>query len=947
MPKITIAESNIRQALEGIECPSHYKSAAWNEWQNGYLDFIVEQVLESKYAETVIAAIQYLLCLRVEQNDEEIKVNLADLEKNSSNKSLYKKVDQIIGKPADLTKKGDPSREFGIRGHTTIPKLFSGCFIRLEKQSPKEQRKTIQEALNFDGELNFSAQNRQEIKSPQERVTLNHIKKLQILWRKVIKRMGTDMFPSHTTEYEELTGLMLAVFGDDLRQLLELGKKSREHQYLTFLTVLTWVTAILRYRNEGTTVLFKEIRLFPYYYDVSLGRIDALEVVSIDGQAPNQKQVNILERLADIRYDSVGHLIFTLVQRFGKKLTLKIHDWKFAVGDGDNGMGKSLNIIHFNDVQSKPFQKHLSQMERYLSTSMISYGAVANYAEDSIQLWGTEDFTISGEIHYFFPSKVPLSHRVDLTAQEKKESFAKIAANYTDGEYRRKFLNVSESWLTMAINLSTKKQEKPKIATRQQLYLPGIVETTGKINGVHHTGKISKLIKNSVIRKWLDTFECVEDDGTPIPKLHVDRFYEAIAKGHIHVGKSFDFATGGPVSCFMPDHIHRGKSTPSFHFTWKNGGGFKCFGTCGISGKIARGSIPKNFEGRVQTVSKRLSVKAFKDIEAFHLSERHTEIMTMAQRTFQNQFLDSPGATYLKDVRRLYPELSMSLGAGYANEESIHRLLDFEVTYDELIEFGFVGIGHGVKEYGRNNTMVEILKKRGFKIDEILRLKEKTVDGEVRMVPALPYLVLNNTVTYPLDINHRITSFYGRVADKNCPKDFAHIKTSPKGVPQGGFNLTRAMEYAISKARNKNEPPQVLITEAAIDADTMFQFGDLKEAGALVGVNNHLLYQILALFPGIFITALNWDKSNIVDGKERGMAGQRNTIRFTEFLKTVNFDYPVYDFTQAFVKKVPDFNDLNAYWKKVYEDYWERKLLGADKLVATPFDVLFNKVRIL
>ncbi len=947
MPKITIAASQLRQALEGIECPSPQKTALWNELRSGYLDFVVEQIIQGGLASDVVESIRFLVKHKSDTNKKTQRVTLGDIDRSSSNNVLYKRIDEKQGKERSAHN-GDLSRLFGTRGHDAIPKLFSGELLKLSDPKAKGAQMVQQElALGGpDGEINFDIkQGRASYESTSQKLVQRHIKKVASLWSHVVRTMAQDMFPAHTGHYRELLEALHKVFGQELDKLSMLGKRSEQAEYMLFLSTLTWATTILYYQDFGTKILFKEVSLFPYHYDVSLGRIDALEVVAIRGIPPTPPQKEVLKRLASVRYDSLGHLLYILVQQFGKGISIIIHDWKFAVGDGDNGVGKTLNIIHTADVQNAPILKHKNQMDRYLSTAPVSYGVMlSEHTENRRALWNNNDFEISGALHYFFPNRLPIRYDVVMSNDEKRESFGRIAASYADAEYRRKFLTVSRSWLELGLTLAEQGQLQKKQALAQPA-IPGVLETTSVAKSVHATGKVSAVLRDSVIRNFIDEFEIVEQVEIKSESrlfMHLDALFSAIEQGKVAVGKNWDFATGGFVSCFLPDHAHHGKGTPSLSITYKNGGFFKCFGACGATGHFALDSVPKPFEGLIQPANARLQIKSFSDLEAFRVSPRHIEIMTSAQRIFQNQFLDSPGARYLEQERRLNPELSMKHGAGYADERSVEYLLESGFTYDELITFGFVVLSHNIKEYGRYSTMVDILKKRGMSVDQIVRPKMKTVDGKPQAVPTLPLLALNKHVTYPLDINHTVTSFYGRsVPDR--PKEYSHVKTISQGVPQGGYNFTNAMESAIAKARKSNDTPMIFGTEAIIDADTQMQFGDIKEGGAFVGIRNRMLWQVLAMFKGGIITALNWDPSNIVDGKERGMSGQRATADFVAFLKQVNFHYPVYDFTQEMIKKVPSFNDINQYWKESYKEYFVHHRV---QNLARP-EMLFCKKRVL
>lgn len=241
MPNITIAEPELRQALEGIECPPHFrhlKAAIWHEWRSGYLDFVVEQVMQNNKIDTLVSAIHHLIVSQMEAEKKKIKVTLSDLEKNSHNGELYKKIDKITGKPKNPAKKADPSREFGIRGHVTIPNLFSGSFIKLEKKFFK-QNTVRQEIFDFGGEINFPEHvSPAEKKDVLEKVTLNHIKKSRFFGEKLFISSVLICFPLKQWSTKTSSNLCLWFLEMIYASSLSLEKKAKSIAICHFLLYL-------------------------------------------------------------------------------------------------------------------------------------------------------------------------------------------------------------------------------------------------------------------------------------------------------------------------------------------------------------------------------------------------------------------------------------------------------------------------------------------------------------------------------------------------------------------------------------------------------------------------------------------------------------------------------------------------------------------------------------
>lgn len=918
MQKTTIvADSDIRKALEGIDCPRPIKTALHNDARYGYLDIHVQTAIDAQKAEDVISAIRFLIAYEIEngKGTDSSKVNLSHLQGLPSNNVLYRKLKVVSGNNTEKNT-GDQTRVFGIKSHVFIPQLFSGDFIKITKKDPV---KISQPMLEFEAtqELPLTVGELEKKRTRVVEKAIIRIRKIESAYRKLLSTMEMDLFPLHNPSYQKLLTLMMPIFNDGkkdgIAEILELAERNKETEYLAFLTILTWVTALARYKEVGGLILFKELSLMPYRYDVGLGRIDALAVTKINGEPPTRDQQAILKRLSYEKHESVGHLVQKLVQLFGENISLLVYDWKFAIGDGANGIQKTLNIIHRGDVLQKPILKHGRQMERYIATILISYAMVASNSDVDLESVWKSNIEISGEIHYFFPDSTPIVHVVGLSEEEKKEVFrAQVVTPYTDGEYRSKVTSVSKTWLNLSIGL-IQNGFAVKKPDRAQLSFSGFDEVK--------KGRVSKLITDLIKPVFIDEFNIIEKrvgkDGKIFYKLHLDTLLEQAAKGNISLGKRYNYARGGFIPCFM----HHDK-TASFAINLKKGI-FKCFGGCGIGGTIAAESIPDNLEGIVSIQTKRMLNRTFSEIQKFVAPARHIQVMELAQKYLQLQFLQSKGARYLEEVRGLNPELSWKNGAGFDDGGLIPYLLDMGVTYDELILYGFVNLQSWIKE---THPFVKMLEERGYSIADIYRDVDDVDEFKKPIkVPALPFPILENRVTYPLDVQGIITNFYGRSVDPNCKKDYVHQKTMCNdGVPQGGFNITKAMNQAILRAHRHDTVPHIGLAESPIDVDTFIQRSDLKEWGGIVGTGNDLLQQLIALFPGDITIAFDSDPSKIdINGVERGRSGQRATVRLVEYLQSVDFEYRVFDFTEPIVKQFPPYKDINGFWVSMLRAYRE------------------------
>ncbi|MBI2063434.1 MAG: hypothetical protein HYT65_00360, partial [Candidatus Yanofskybacteria bacterium] len=128
----------------------------------------------------------------------------------------------------------------------------------------------------------------------------------------------------------ELRNRLFPIFGSYIKTLFKNGGAHSE--YLAILTLLSW-GAIIK-NSLKKRILFKEIPILSFSSGLSGGRIDALELISINGAEPAGWQKKVLEEMTEIRFRSVGHVIRELVNKLNGELAFRIIDWKFAVGDG-------------------------------------------------------------------------------------------------------------------------------------------------------------------------------------------------------------------------------------------------------------------------------------------------------------------------------------------------------------------------------------------------------------------------------------------------------------------------------------------------------------------------------------------------------------------------------------------------------------------------------------
>jgi hypothetical protein len=492
---------------------------------------------------------------------------------------------------------------------------------------------------------------------------------------------------------------------------------------------------------------------------------------------------------------------------------------------------------------------------------------------------------------------LPIIHQVVLTQEEVKAVFKEqIVSSFFPGKRRASLRIVSNLAMKYATQLIEGKEGQINKGgeASKQLILNAVTEEEETTFSFDHIS-VGSIIREYYEPIWKDdarTIEIAETRGSKeYLQMHVDKIGAAIDAGIIIADPGFSLKHGGAICC--PYH---GENTASCHLSYELGR-FTCFG-CEISGTFAPGSIPDgveiNFGSRTRW-----------ELESVVIPPRHREIMMAAQEILHGCFPGSKGEYYMYMERGLNPIGSHKiLGIGYADERLIMGLLMKGFTYDELIYYGFLGVGKGVKP---SSPIVVILQKTGLSVQQLLRPVPK-MDN----VYGLPYLAINECVTYPLELFKIINSFYARSVDPNCPKNLKHRKLRSKahGIRHGGLNVTWATE---SKAK------YIMVVEAPINMDTLMQTStDVKALTALVGVRNPLLVEMLAKHHGDIILGFDYDKRKWSEKLQReiGLTGQKNTVFFRDKLIEYGFKGNIWNFTGAFVKNNPEvnFNDFNQYW---------------------------------
>lgn len=831
------------------------------------IDVLVEALVRAGKADSVEQALQYLREAASRRRNHSGRVGRVDFDRRSSGYLFAELERQMHGQTR--APNFDVLRSHGIVSHVAVPRLLSGAISWEWRQRMRTH--PAQAEFAFDpSERPSDAEARVELR------LRNALRRVMRWWHvlrpAVAKGNGhvhemLERWPRRVRRYYRA---LAVVYGEDVARLWQ--REIFEDEYLIFLTLMSWGSAITQYLDQGPEAMLHELSIFPARYDLGGGRIDALEIVRL-GSNPVTASSSFMRALASMRFQSIGHLLAHLVLAYGDT-TVRIREWKFSVGDG---VGQ---VIHPDTVKDGPIEAHRIQVERYLSLAALSYNLRTGASVET--LWDTPKISLEGCITYFFPQALPVQHVVKLNPDERERVFIEEVA---------RTWHVAEHWATMReltnhIVGEARRALDGRYRTRPSSSSPaqGILFEPG-----HDDIRVLVARYRQRARKFRDSHRIIEVmQGRKLEEylaMHIDRLFDAIDRGEIEAAPRFNETHGGMVSCLL----HRDR-TPSMFVSFLRGT-FHCFG-CGAGGIFATGSAPEGMELVVRS-----SYEVKKEIERVQravVPERHRVVMELAQESLHASFRKSEGAAYLSRARAIDPELAYEYGAGYGSTQLVHDLMDAGVEYDELLFYGFLGLSPRVTASG---AIVRALEHRGLALADIRREQEiRKRKGEVSKEACYPYGALMRRVTFPLSFEGVTNNFYGRSIDADCPDRLKHRKLSVArtGIAHGSFNgavLTSGAD-------------EILVTEAAIEALTLIMLG--KPSMAMIGVTNMAVLEEVSRFRGTKIgIALNFDENGV---------GQKATANIMRRLEG-RFPGETYDYTAQFVSKLDGqpFNDYNGW----------------------------------
>lgn len=823
--------------------------------------------------------------LYLDQLSRESLINLnrltsTDLKGEKQNLTkAQKELRKICGETLNASSNNELYCQFGVVGHLAVPSLLSNQYLEIKKTKTK-----IQKQISF---LKFSRPkaHKQLILFSKNQCSFQ-TEELKSCWQEM-----RDVFNSTNLWFEQyrllysylprIQELLIPVFGDFIQKLD--NKNDPVADYFLILTLMSWASALI-FMDKNPKSLFSEISAINFREGLGQDRIDALEVFSLNTSAPNVRQRHTLLTIAkEIKKNkgpiSVGSLARDLVDFFGEKILFRLIDWKFAIGDA---IGNSFTL-KAEDLKDPP-QKHVKQMKRYLVLASLDFHLISqNNGRKTGRIWSANGHFRSGQLIYFLPNIAPIVHKVKMTSSEQEEFFMdNIALKWEPAKKRSIFRQLDNVFACHLVDVVNGQGCKKSNFIKQKKIFKS-KENLFKKTAIG-------IIKRYKEKRFVDKTKIVErvgrtQKGDIFYRMHLDALVEFIESGKIQTERRFNWDVGGKISCPIHEEIE-----PSLHIYLERNY-FKCFG-CGAWGFFDEFSIPENLS-HIQISDFRSFGRKNKRTHQLVVSDEHHKIMSRAQEILQNSFKNSPAQDYLAQERFIDLDLAFDYGAGFADDNLIFGLLDYGYSFEQLFYYGFLDVSASNTRF---KNLVPVLLKKGMKYEDVKKVINKFKKTNK---PGFPYSILQNRITFPLELEGRRTNFYGR-AVYPCAKEFRHRKllTAHTKVHQGGFNMSIL----------KSDSSRVIVVEAVICALTLIQIGIL-ETVAVVGTNNVILMEALARSGKDIEIALDGD-----------ISGHRETNVLFKRLAFAEHKAGVNDFTSEFINNhsMPDvFKDYNQWWKNI------------------------------
>jgi len=856
--------------------------AVLRNWlSQGILGETLELVIRRGFASDEKGAMLYLNNFVIEAEDGDFNVSIRGHLNGNSNLERRPAAEDVT------TEKGSPPAvlQFGRGSHGVILEIMRRRFMSVPSLSVPHQPDffhytpsviapsgtqfmlpVLEEAIGGLAESSF--------KSP------NWHRRLQVCLKAMASFSDRDAWREYNAPADQminrLRGILKDLFGGLLYQMPP-ANGNPDLRYLQMLTYMTWgYTVIDLFKDSASpfepSCILTEVAVLPHNCGINAGRMDALKIVSINGEKPSQEQWN---KIASIYYlneprPTVGQIILAAYQLFGRNIEFEVIDLKCSVGDA---VGKA-KIINPKEIKKEPIRKHAEQIKRYIFFTAVSFHLACMEAGLSVpkDVWKNQPPLYTGWLVYLMHNQSPMIHKVRLSRPKQREEFQKrVAFNFHRAELAAKANSANN-----LLNEHLRDMARRSVSVKEDTLFSAaeVAVTEPPRNRVIFD--IAAQYREHYDKEGLVEIVGYRKDGKPILMLHLDRLSasEEWQSGKI-ISERFDLPHGGFIRCLNPEH---NDSDPSCQLRLLEGRAI-CYG-CGFKAGLM-GDITHN--GQVMSVSIR------RDSRKKPLTEEHYKIMASAQAILTASLEGSKGARYLEE-RGISLDLAREHGVGFCDSGFIFDLLDRGYPIEQLAEYGFVGFSVRARE---DSWLVQqIVKEYGH--DKLEKLSStKKVAGITRT--AWLYNPMAGRLTFPMSLlgGNRISNFYCRMP--YCKdKSWAHRKLNT-GAAQGASNIDPLWWP---------EDDTIIVTEGVFDALSLILMG-VRNILAITGLDNPEVLRAIENSGKIIAIAL--------DNDERG---REKTAKLLARFEKAGLE--AYDYTEEFAAK-PDIDfregdDFNSWY---------------------------------
>lgn len=408
--------SGILKDLEAIPNPSR-KFREWVEeihiLNHEKLGLILQAVIEAGEAHSATQALLYLNDFCRKYSFDGLKVTSVDLRLRRRRKNWFGELENQFQQKERLVSPNS-ARVHGIIGHVAVPKLLAGGLPEKNSEPcqleifPRDSRNTIQQVSR-------------------------DLRKIQKYWDELRSSpLNSEWFRWQQKTIIRFYDALEKIFGRYARRIRK--NDFFVDEYLVFLTCMSWAAASVYARRIGKQILFCEIPVLANAQGINGGRIDAIQIAS-DVNLTQRELERFAKKSGEQYFRSVGRFLMWLESIAVGDPRVLIKDWKFVVGDG-MGTAQDRYIIESKNVCEAPLADHASQMERYLALASLDYMLLKPRRE-------MPKVEMEGEIVYFLPDRMPISHKIKLDPSRVEKFIREIATRWGEARSRARFREVT------------------------------------------------------------------------------------------------------------------------------------------------------------------------------------------------------------------------------------------------------------------------------------------------------------------------------------------------------------------------------------------------------------------------------------------------------------------------------------------------------------------------